>query len=145
MKPAIHVITLAVEDLDRALAFYRVLGFESDGIIGTEFVGDEVHPSGAIALFRLDRQVVLSLYPRADLAQDAHLGPSPPAPTEFSLGHVVATREEVDAILAAAEAGGARLTGPAHDRPWGIYSGYFQDPDGHLWEIICNPGFLEDL
>ena len=58
---------------------------------------------------------------------------------EFSLGHFVSNRPEVDALLARAEAAGATLTDQAHERPWGIYSGYFRDPDGHLWEIIWNP------
>lgn len=143
MKPRIHVITLGVDDLARALDFYRDgLGLESAGIIGTEFPGDEQNPAGAAAMFQLDGGLILALYPRSELAKDAGL-PLPPAPAGFSIGHVVASREEVDSVLAAAEAAGARLTGPPHDRPWGIYSGYFQDPDGHLWEVIWNPA-LED-
>jgi catechol 2,3-dioxygenase-like lactoylglutathione lyase family enzyme len=140
MEARIHVITLAVEDLERALAFYRDgLGLETEGVIGTEFAGDEENAAGAIAMFHLDGGMILSLYPRTELAKDASVPLQTPAFGGFSLGHAVASREEVDAVLAAAEAAGARLTGPAHDRPWGIYSGYFHDLDGHLWEVLWNP------
>jgi predicted lactoylglutathione lyase len=79
------------------------------------------------------------LYPRSELAKDADIALSQPTSGEFSIGHVVASRAEVDALLARAEAAGATLTGAPHDRPWGIYSGYFRDLDGHLWEVIWNP------
>ena len=140
MQPRIHVITLAVEDLDRALSFYRDgLGLKSEGIIATEFVGDEENAAGAIAMFQLHGGLILSVYPRTELAKDAKVPLEPPTSGGFSIGHVVANREEVDSVLRAAQAAGATLTGPAHDRPWGIYSGYFQDPDGHLWEVLWNP------
>ena len=140
MDARIHVITLAVGDLDRALAFYREgLGLESQGVVGTEFTGDDETPAGAIALFHLDGGLILSLYPRTELAKDADVPLGPPKSGEFSIGHLVATREDVDALLDQAEAVGATRTAPARDRPWGIYSGYFRDPDGHLWEIIWNP------
>lgn len=140
MQPRIHVLTLAVDDLGRALEFYRDgLGLESPGVIGTEFAGDATTPAGAAAMFQLQGGLVLSLYPRSELAKDAKIPLGPPKPGEFSIGHAVASKEEVDATLARAEAAGATLTSQAHDRPWGIYSGYFRDPDGHLWEIIWNP------
>ena len=140
MQPRIHVITLAVNDLDRALAFYRDgLGLESAGVIGTEFVGDETHPAGDIALFHLHGGLILALYPRTELAKDAQVPLGPPKTGEFSIGHAVAGKEEVDALLATAEAAGATVTGTPHERPWGIYSGYFRDLDGHLWEILWNP------
>ena len=63
----------------------------------------------------------------------------PPKTGEFSIGHGVAGRADVDMLLAPAQAAGATILDTPHDRPWGIYSGYFQDPDGHLWEIIWNP------
>ncbi len=139
MEHRIDVITLAVGDLERALAFYREgLGLESPGLTGTEFIGDDTTPAGAVAMFRLDRGLILALYPRSELAKDAEIPPGPAQSGEFSLGHLVASRAEVDALLAQAEAAGATVTEP-HDRPWGIYSGYFRDPDGHLWEIIHNP------
>jgi uncharacterized protein len=140
MQARIHVLTLAVADLARSLAFYRGLGFESPGIIGTEFVGDATNPGGAAAMFELDGGLILSLYGRADLAKDAGIQQGAPSPGEFSLGHLVASREAVDKVLEQAVAAGAESLGAPHDRPWGIYSAYFRDPDGHLWEIIWNPG-----
>ena len=140
MKPRIQVITLAVADLDRALAFYRDgLGFPTEGLIGTEFGGDETVPNGTTAVFHLDGGLMLSIYPRSELAKDAVITPAAANPGEFSIGHVVASRADVDEVIAQARAAGAAVTEPPHDRPWGIYSGYFQDPDGHLWEIIWNP------
>jgi hypothetical protein len=139
MQPRINIITLAVSDLDRSLAFYRRLGLDSPGVIGTEFEGDQATPAGAAAMFQLDGGVILALYPRTELAKDANLPLGSPASDEFSIGQLVGSRAEVDALLAEAEAAGATLTDEPHERPWGIYSGYFRDPDGHLWEIIWNP------
>jgi uncharacterized protein len=139
MEPRIHVITLAVNDLERSLAFYRDgLGLESPGIIGTEWAGDAATPAGAIAMFQL-QGLIFCCYPRSELAKDANVSLGPAKTGEFSIGHAVSSKEEVDAVLAQAAAAGARVTDKAHDRPWGIYSGYFQDPDGHLWEILYNP------
>ena len=138
MKPRIHVITLAVADLQRSLTFYRSLGLESPGVVGTEFTGDDEHPAGDIAIFELSG-VLLCLYPESELAKDAALGQGPPSATAFSLGHAVASRQEADAVLAEAQAAGATITDVPHERPWGIYSGYFQDLDGHLWEVLWNP------
>jgi len=140
MKPHIDVITLAVDDLDRSLAFYRDgLGLETTGVVATELVDDETGAAGAIAIFRLEGGLVLALYPRSELAKDADIPFGPPKTGEFSIGQVAESRAEVDALLAQAEQAGATLTGRPHERPWGIYSGYFRDPDGHLWEIIWNP------
>ncbi len=145
MQPRIHVITLAVSDLNRALAFYRDgLGLESTGLIGTEFAGDETSAAGAIATFHLQGGLILAVYPRTELAKDANIPFGPPKTGEFSLGHAVDSKAAVDAVLAQATAAGATLTDRPHDRPWGIYSGYFRDPDGHLWEILWNPD-LEDI
>ena len=107
-------------------------------MIGTEFVGDETTPAGAAAMFELRGGLVLALYPRSELSKDANV-PLEAATGPFSIGHLVASKAEVDAVLARAEAAGATLTDEPHERPWGIYSGYFRDPDGHLWEIIWNP------
>lgn len=140
MERRIDVITLAVGDLERALAFYREgLGLESRGVTATQYAGDDTTPAGAIVMFRLDGGLLLNLYPRSELAKDAQIPPGPPQSGEFSLGHIVANRTDVDALLAQAEAAGATITDEPHDRPWGIYSGYFRDPDGHLWEVIHNP------
>jgi catechol 2,3-dioxygenase-like lactoylglutathione lyase family enzyme len=139
MEPRILVITLAVSDLEQALDFYRALGVESSGVIGTEFTGDDTNPSGGAAMFELEGGLMLALYPRTELAKDANLAFGPPKTGEFSIGQLVANKADVDALLAKAEAAGARLTDEPHERPWGIYSGYFRDLDGHLWEIIWNP------
>jgi catechol 2,3-dioxygenase-like lactoylglutathione lyase family enzyme len=139
MEPRIDVITLAVSDLEQALAFYRALGLESPGVIGTEFPGDDTTPAGSAAMFELDGGLILSLYPRTELAKDAGVELGPPKTGEFSIGQLVASKSEVDAVLAEAEAAGATFTEEPGERPWGIYSGYFRDLDGHLWEIIWNP------
>ena len=136
MNPRIKVITLAVSDLAKSLAFYRDgLGLPTQGIIGTEF------EDGAVVFFNMNDDLILALYPRAALAKDAGIPVSPPSPSEFSIGHIVGSRQEVDAIMQRANEAGARVTDPAHDRFWGVYSGYFQDPDGHLWEIAWNPAW----
>lgn len=141
MDARIDLITLAVDDLDRALAFYREgLGLESRGVTGTQYVGDDVTPHGAVVMFELRGGLVLALYPRSELAKDAKVDPAAGKTGEFSIGQIVGSREAVDAVLERARAAGATITDQPHERPWGIYSGYFRDPDGHLWEIIWNPG-----
>jgi len=138
VEPRVDVITLAVEDLERALRFYRDgLGFESTGVIGTQWTDEESGANGAIAVFKFESALLLSLYPRSDLAKDAAIPAGPARPGEFSLGQLVQSRAEVDELIEKAEAAGAAVTTP-RDRPWGIYSGYFRDLDGHLWEIIWN-------
>src|SRR5262249_44063502 len=117
--------------------FYRDgLGFSDGRIIGTEF------EHGAIGLFDLENGVKLSLFPRNDLALDAGLAASPQSPTEFSLGHNVGSESEVDAVMHQAKQAGARVVKSAQKTFWGGYSGYFQDPDGHLWEVLFNPAFV---
>jgi predicted lactoylglutathione lyase len=140
MEPRLNVITLAVEDLERAFTFYRDgLGFQSPGVIGTEWKDERTGANGAVALFELEGGLLLSLYPRSDLAKDAEIPARGAQSGDFSLGQLVRNRGDVDELLGKAEAAGASVT-PAHERPWGIYSGYFQDLDGHLWEVIWNPG-----
>lgn len=134
MKPRLKIITLGVNDLNKALTFYRDgLGLPSEGIVGTEF------EDGAVVFFKLDGDFLLALYPRPALAKDAKVPVGPASASEFSLGHMVASKAAVDAVMQQAAKAGARITDPARDRFWGGYSGYFQDPDGHLWEIIWNP------
>jgi catechol 2,3-dioxygenase-like lactoylglutathione lyase family enzyme len=136
----IDIITLAVDDLERALAFYRdALGLESPGVVGEQFAGDDVQPAGAVVMFKLSGGPTLALYPRTELAKDANVKLGPPKPGEFSLGHLASSKEEVDELVSRAVSAGATVTDLAHDRPWGIYSGYFRDLDGHLWEIIWSP------
>ena len=135
MNPHITVITLGVDDLERSVRFYRDgLGLATEGIIGTAF------ENGAVAFFDLQAGLKLALWPRTSLAQDSGLPVSPPCPTEFSLGHNVGSRDEVDAVMAQAAAAGAVVVKAAQDTFWGGYAGYFQDPDGHVWEVVWNPG-----
>ena len=137
MDPRINLITLAVSDLDRALEFYRDgLGLETRGVVGNEFSGGASTPAGDVAMFQLADGLILALYPRTELAKDANVPLEPPQSGGFSIGHIVSSRAEVDALLERARAAGATLTDEPHERPWGIHSGYFRDPDGHLWEII---------
>lgn len=134
MKPRITVITIGVDDLERALRFYRDgLGLATEGIVGTEF------EHGAVAFFELQAGVRLALWPRTSIAQDAGVLVGRPSATEFTLGHNVASREEVDAVMAEAERAGATIARPAAETFWGGYAGYFHDPDGHLWEVVWNP------
>ena|SRR5437867_4387692 len=137
MKPRITLITLGVDDLERSLRFYRDgLGLSSEGIIGTQF------EYGAVAFFDLQAGLKLALWPRASLAHDAGIGVTPKSATEFSLAHNVRSKAEVDAVMAEAAKAGARVLNAAHDTFYGGYAGYFQDPDGHLWEVAWNPGML---
>lgn len=137
MKPRITVLTLGVDDLERAVAFYRDgLGFPTKGIVGREF------EHGAVAFFDLDHGLKLALWPRADLAHDTGLPEAPRSSTELSIGHNVNDRSAVDAAMAKAAAAGAEIVKPAQPTFWGGYAGYFRDPDGHLWEIVWNPQLL---
>jgi uncharacterized glyoxalase superfamily protein PhnB len=116
------------------VAFYRDgLGLSTQGIIGTEF------EHGSVAFFELQAGVRLAVWPRTSIAHDTGMPVEPPSATEFTLGHNVASKEEVDTIMAQAEKAGAGIIKPAQETFWGGYAGYFQDPDRHLWEIVWNP------
>lgn len=134
MKPRITVITIGVNDLEESLHFYRDgLGFPTEGIIGKEF------EYGAVVFVQLQDNLRLALWPRKSIAHDSGLSITPASPTEMTLGHNVSSKAEVDAVMDQAKSAGAVIVKPAHDTFWGGYSGYFQDPDGHLWEIVWNP------
>jgi catechol 2,3-dioxygenase-like lactoylglutathione lyase family enzyme len=134
MKPRISVITLGVDDLERAMRFYRDgLGLKTQGIVGSEF------EHGAVAFFDLGPTLKLAVWPRGDLAHDSGLPIGPASATELSLGHNVGSKAEVDRVMAEATAAGATIVKTAQSTFWGGYSGYFQDPDGHLWEVVYNP------
>ena len=139
MHAKFSFITLAVADLDRSVAFYRDgLGWQTDGIVGREFHDEVTGADGTIAFFALDGGLLLGLYERANLARDASLPAGPASSTEFSLGIPAGSQAEVDELLRHVEAVGGTLTAPARMRPFGVYSGYFTDPDGHLFEIAWN-------
>jgi catechol 2,3-dioxygenase-like lactoylglutathione lyase family enzyme len=134
MKPRITVITVGVDDLERALRFYRDgLGLRTEGIIGKEF------EYGAVAFFDLQAGLKLALWPRKSISHDSGLSLSAPSPTEFTLGHNVSSKSEVDAVMEQAKNAGAVIVKSAGDTFWGGYAGYFQDPDRHLWEVVWNP------
>ena len=138
MKPRITVITIGVDDLEASLHFYRDgLGFSTEGITGKEF------EHGAVVFIRLQPGLRLALWPRKSIGHDTGLPVGPVSPTEMTLGHNVASKAEVDAVMAKAGTAGAVIVKPAHDTFWGGYSAYFQDPDGHLWEVVWNPQLPE--
>ncbi len=140
MHPRLNFINLAVANLEHSLAFYRDgLGLPTKGIMGSEFRDEQTGAAGAIAFFDLQGGLMLGLYERTNLAKDAATTLDAPSSTEFSLGYVVKTKTEVDVLLKRAEGAGATITESVHERPWGVYSGYFKDPDGHLWEITWDP------
>lgn len=134
MKARITVITVGVDDLEASLRFYRDgLGLSSKGIVGSEF------ENGAVAFIDLQAGLRLALWPRKSIAHDSGLPLGKKSPTEFTLGHNVSSKAEVDAVMKQAESAGALIVKPAGDTFWGGYAGYFQDPDGHLWEVVWNP------
>jgi catechol 2,3-dioxygenase-like lactoylglutathione lyase family enzyme len=137
MKPRITVLTIGVDDLEKSYEFYHnALGLSSQGIVGKEF------EHGAIAFFELQNGLQLALYPRKSLALDAGIAKSAPSSTEFSIGHNVRSKAAVDSLMELAKKAGAKIKEPARERFWGGYSGYFQDPDGHLWEVVWNPNMI---
>ncbi len=140
MKPRITVLTIGVNDLEKSLKFYRDgLGLKTPGIIGQEF------EFGAVAFFDLQNGMKLALWPRKSLSHDSGIPLQTPSATEFTIGHNVASKKEVDAVMKQAQGAGAKIVKPAHDTFWGGYAGYFQDPDGHLWEVAWNPAWkIED-
>lgn len=134
MKPRITLITIGVDDLERSLRFYRDgLGLKTEGIVGTEF------EHGAVAFFDLQAGLKLALWPRKSIAHDSGLPLGKPGPTEFTIGHNVSSKAEVDGVMEQARKAGAVIVKPGHDTFWGGYAGYFQDPDQHLWEVAWNP------
>jgi hypothetical protein len=136
MKQRLNLLTLGVNDLQRSMDFFQKgLGWKTKGIVGTEF------ENGAVVLFDLDNGMILSLYERKNLAWDSQLALQPESATEFSIGYFVNSRQEVDAIMDQAKKAGATITKPAQNAFWGGYNGYFQDLDGHLWEIGYNPSW----
>ena len=137
MKPRITVITIGVDDLENAVRFYRDgLGLTTKGIIGKEF------EYGAVAFFNLQAGLKLAVWPRKSIAYDTGLTLSELSATEFTLGHNVSSKAEVDAVMKQAKDAGATIIKPAQDTFWGGYAGYFQDPDRHLWEVVWNPQLL---
>jgi hypothetical protein len=132
MEPRLTLITLGVADVARARRFYEALGFKA-GRASQEAV--TFFPAGG---------VVLALFGRADLAEDATVADSAPGFSGIALAHNARSEAEVDKALAEAVAAGAKLIKPAGKTSWGGYSGYFADLDGHLWDVAHNPYFTFD-
>lgn len=136
MKQRINVLTIGVNNLEKSLKFYRDgLGLKTEGIVGTEF------EHGAVVFFDLQNGLKLALYPRKEISWDAKISFNPPSATEFTIGHLLNSKKEVDEVMRQAEKASAKITKPAQDTFWGGYAGYFQDPDGHLWEVAWNPAW----
>jgi uncharacterized protein len=139
MRPRVTLITLGVDDLQAALVFYRDgLGLPTKGIVGEEF------ENGAVAFIDLQPGLRLALWPRRSIAADTGLAVSPRSPTDFTLAHNVASEREVDDVMKQAAAAGAKIIKPAHKTFWGGYSGYFEDPDDHVWEVAFNPQLIPE-
>ena len=137
MKARRRLMTLGVDDLQRAVRFYRDgLGLRTEGIVGTEF------EHGAVAFFDLQPGLKLPLWPRTSIAHDTGIALGSLNATELTLGHNVSSKGEGDAVMAQAKNAGAAVVRPAHYTFWRGYAGYFQDPDGHLWEVAWNPQWV---
>jgi predicted lactoylglutathione lyase len=134
MKPRISVFTLGVADLEKSVAFYRDgLGLKTNGIIGKEF------EYGAVAFFDLQDGLKLALWPKKSISKDTNITEQTPSSLKFTIGHNVNSKEEVEAVMKQASKAGAKIIKSAQDTFYGGYAGYFQDPDGHLWEVVWNP------
>ncbi len=128
MEQRISMVTLGVTDLRRSREFYEQgLGWQS------------ANPGNEGIAFYQAGQMVFALFPKAELARDANLKDANAGPGGITLAHNVATHDQVDALLAEAESAGGTILKPAQQAEWGGYSGYFADPDGHLWEFAVNP------
>ncbi len=130
MDQRLSFVTLAVRDLDASRAFYL------DGL-GWEAAMDV---PGEVLMIRLGEHLVLSLWVDTEFEAEVGAIGRGQGVAPIALAHNVATREEVDAVLATARAAGADPVHEAFTREWGGYSGYFGDPDGYRWEIAFNPG-----
>lgn len=129
MEQRLSLITLGVADLDRSRQFYQRLGWvrsmaRAEGIVFFQIGG-----------------MALALYPRQELAKDANVPFDGHGFSGVTLAYNTRSHGEVDAVLAEAQAAGAKIVKPAEEAFWGGYSGYFSDPDGFLWEIAWNPSF----
>lgn len=128
------LLTLGVDNLEEAVRFYRDgLGFPTQGIVGKEF------EHGAVAFFDLKSGLKLALWSRKSLARDLNCPVQPRSITEFTIGHNVNSRKEVDEVMDQARKAGATIIKKAEETFWGGYAGYFHDPDGHVWEVAWNP------
>ncbi|HWE76581.1 MAG TPA: VOC family protein [Stellaceae bacterium] len=139
MKPRITLITLGVDDLERAMRFYRDgMGWPTQGIIGTAF------EHGAVAFFDLQPGLKLALWAQKNIAHDTGLPETPRSPTAFTVAQNLRSKAEVDQVMAQARSARATIVKAAQETFYGGYAGYFRDLDGHLWEIAYNPAMLPE-
>jgi uncharacterized protein len=131
MEQRLSLVTLGVADLERSLRFYEALGWKRDN----------ANPS--VVFFQLNG-MILALWSRSALAEDAGLAPNERGFGGIALAYNARSRDDVDAVLGEAERAGARILKAAKETFWGGYSGYFADPDGHPWEVAFNPGWTLD-
>ncbi|MDA1096779.1 MAG: VOC family protein [Chloroflexi bacterium] len=133
MEQRVSLITLGVANVAASRAFYDRLGWAAALVVDEE-----------VAFYQVGG-MVLSLYRLADFTREFGIDRPTQSPGTIALAHNVRHQAEVDAVLASARAAGGRILRPGEHRPWGGYSGYFLDPDGHPWEVAWNPGFpLQD-
>lgn len=131
MEPRISIVTLGVDDLDRAARFYEAMGLERNEKI-TE----------GVAFFQMGG-MILALWPREELARDAGIEP-PPRGSGVALAYNTRTDAEVGQVLDKARQAGGRVLKPAKLAFFGGEQGYFEDTEGNLWEVAHNPGFPID-
>jgi catechol 2,3-dioxygenase-like lactoylglutathione lyase family enzyme len=132
VEQRITLITLGVHDLEKSVAFFERLGWRRS-----------VKHAKGVAFFHCGG-IALSLFPRSELAKDANVPPEGGGFNGFTIAYNTRSKGDVDAVLAEAVSCGAEIVRPALSASWGGYSGYFRDPDGHLWEVAWNPGFALD-
>ena len=139
MKARISVLTLGTADLEKSVEFYQNgLGFPTEGIVGKEF------EFGAVAFFDLQNGLKLALWPKKSIANDTGISAEGSSEVNFTIGYNVKNQDEVDTIMDLAEKAGAKIIKKAVDTFYGGYAGYFQDPDGHTWEIVYNPELIPE-
>lgn len=137
MKQRINVLTIGVNNIEESLKFYKDgMGLKTKGIEGAEF------EHGSVVFFDLTDTLKLALYQKKDIAWDANIPLDKQSATEFTIGHNVNSKEEVDQVMNQAKHAGAKIIKEPHKTFWGGYSGYFQDPNGHLWEIVFAPNWI---
>lgn len=132
MEPRLSLVTLGVKDVAAARRFYEAVGFKAAPV------------SNENVAFIDAGGVIISLFGRKDLADDAHVEDTPTGFSAIALAHNTRSEAEVDHVLAEAVASGARLLKPGQKVFWGGYAGHFADPDGHIWEVAYNPFFPFD-
>ncbi|MGB3830855.1 MAG: VOC family protein [Mesorhizobium sp.] len=132
MEPRISIVTLGVEDLDRAARFYEAMGLRRNRKIAE-----------GVAFFQMGG-LILALWPRDELARDAGVENAAPGFSGVALAYNTRSEAEVAEVLERAAQAGGRIVKPAHRAFWGGVQGYFADTEGNLWEVAHNPDFPLD-